>query len=658
MPQRDWRTPATSEGWLIANHRRSLVPAPHLPLPDSLPLSLGLAWLIPLYGFSGMVLALPWACGWFPRNGQRPAAYLNILVTLVAVLHGSLALWQVGSVGTQHLSVPWFAAADLDLRLGLELSRNSLAALELVTVMSLLAQVFGLGYFDKEWAFARFYGLLGFFEGALCGVVLSSNFFLCYFLLEMLTLSTYLLVGFWYAQPLVVTAARDAFLTKRVGDVLMLMSVVALAAWSGSMEFSDLYDWAAAARSSGAVSPLAGTLLGLGLIAGPMGKCAQFPMHLWLDEAMEGPNPASILRNSVVVTAGALVLLKLMPLLQLSLVATDVLLVVGTISAVAGALVALAQVDLKRAFSYGTTSYLGLVFVAIALQRPTIALLLLLCHGLAKALLFMAVGSIIATTNCQDLTEISGIGRRMPATLAAYLVAAAGLVGLLPLGCFWCFAEAVAGLWPSSAPFAGVVLLTNLLTAANLTRVFRAVFLGPRVPKTRRTPEVGWLMALPMVSLTVMVLLTPLLLQRLHPVPGMATVALTAPPAAALAVLASGAIGVAAGSLIPLERFRSRARRAPFRAVQDLLAHDFYTERVYRATVVALVANLARLANWLDQRLVNGLVNGLGRLSLQSAEGLKLGVSGQLQTYVLTVVAAIVLLLISLSTLGLVEVLP
>jgi NAD(P)H-quinone oxidoreductase subunit 5 len=246
-------------------------------LAASLPLSLQLAWLIPIYGFSGMALALPWACGWFPRNGQRPAAYLNILVTLLAVVHGSLALRDVWLTGPHHISLPWFSVADLNLSIGLDLSLNTLSALELVTFMSLIAQIFALGYLDKEWALARFFGLLGFFEGALSGVVLSSNLFICYFLLEMLTLSTYLLVGFWYAQPLVVTAARDAFLTKRVGDVLLLMSVVALASWSGSMEFTDLYSWAAEARASGSISPLAGTLLGLGLIAGPMGKCAQFP---------------------------------------------------------------------------------------------------------------------------------------------------------------------------------------------------------------------------------------------------------------------------------------------------------------------------------------------------------------------------------------------
>jgi len=605
-------------------------------LPPALPLPIQVVWLIPLYGFAGMLLSLPWASGWIKRNGPRPAAYLNLLVTLVAVIHGSLVLREVLQLGPQLVDIPWFRVADLDLHIGFDLTLTNLAALELVTFMSLICQAFALGYLDKEWSLARFYALVGFFEGAMSGVVLSSNLFLSYFLLEMLTLSTYLLVGFWYAQPLVVTAARDAFLTKRVGDVLLLMSVVALAAWAPSLEFRDLYRWAAEEP----LTPLAGTLLGLGLIAGPMGKCAQFPMHLWLDEAMEGPNPASILRNSAVVTCGAFVLLKVMPLLRLSPVAVTVLLVVGTISAVGGALVALAQVDLKRAFSYSTTSFLGLVFVAIAFQQPLLALLLLFSHGLAKALLFMSVGCVIATTNCQDLTELGGLGPRMPATTGAYLVASAGLTGLVPLGCFWTLAQLVDNLLPQAPFFAAVVLLTNALTMLNLVRVFRQVFLDTPHPKTRRTPEVIWLMALPMVSLAVMVLLTPLVIDRLIPQHALAQVSLPA----SLALAASSLVGLAAGSLIRLDRFWSRSVFPPLRTVQDLLAADFYTDRFYRTTIVAFISALARLTNAFDRTVVSGLANRVGQVSLASAETLKLSVSGQLQSYVLTLVAGVVLL--------------
>ena len=159
-------------------------------MSDALPLPLQLIWLVPLYGFSGMLLSLPWATGWIKRNGPRPAAYLNLLVTLLAVLHGSLAISEVVNLGPQHLDFPWFEAADLNLRIGFDLSLTNLAALEFVTTMSLVCQVFALGYLDKEWSLARFYALVGFFEGAMSGVVLSSNLFMSYFLLEMLTLST------------------------------------------------------------------------------------------------------------------------------------------------------------------------------------------------------------------------------------------------------------------------------------------------------------------------------------------------------------------------------------------------------------------------------------------------------------------------------------
>ena len=614
---------------------------------ETLPLPLQLIWLVPLYGFSGMLLSLPWATGWIKRNGPRPAAYLNLLVTLLAVVHGSLVISDVASLGPQHLDFPWFEAADLNLRIGFDLSLTNLAALELVTTMSLVCQVFSLGYLDKEWSLARFYALVGFFEGAMSGVVLSSNLFMSYFLLEMLTLSTYLLVGFWYAQPLVVTAARDAFLTKRVGDVLLLMGVVAVSAWAGSMEFTDLYAWAATAHQDHLITPLAGTLLGLALIAGPMGKCAQFPMHLWLDEAMEGPNPASILRNSVVVTCGAIVLLKLMPVVAVSPLATDVLLAVGSISAIGGGLVALAQVDLKRAFSYSTTSFLGLVFVAIALQQPGLALLLLFAHGLARALQFMSVGSIIAATNCQDLTELGGLGTRMPATKAAFVVGSAGLVGLLPLGGFWCLGLLVEDLRRFTPWFALLFLVTNVLAAANVTRVYRSVFLGPVLPKTKRAPEANWLMALPMVSLTVIVLLLPAIMQRIDPVPGIASFSL---PVAA-SVVASGVIGVLFGAFTPLDAFWSRSRRPVVRMVQDLLAYDFYTPEIYRRTIVNLVASLARLTRWFDVTVVKGGVDGIGRLSMATAEGLKLTVSGQMQSYVLTLILAVVLLIGGLQVL-------
>ena len=591
------------------------------------------SWLLPVYGLFGVVLALPWSMGFIHRTGPRPAAYINIVMTLLAFVHGLLVFQAIWNQGSQELIFSWFKFADLHLELAFDISVLNLGALELITFLSLLAQVFALGYLEKDWALARFYSLMGFFEAAMSGLVLSGSLFLSYSLLEMLTLSTYLLVGFWYAQPLVVTAARDAFLTKRIGDVLLLMGVVALAAMAGSLNFNDLYEWVKTEN----LSPLVGTLLGLALIAGPIGKCAQFPLHLWLDEAMEGPNPASILRNSVVVTCGAYVLIRLQPIVVLSPVTLGVLIALGSLTAIGGSLVALAQIDLKRTLSYSTSAYLGMVFVAVGTEWPGVAITLLLTHAVAKALLFMGVGSIITTTTSQNLTEMGGLWSRMPATTLAFVIGSLGMVGILPLGCFWGLRMGVDFLSQSSPLLALVFLLVNGLTALNLTRVFRLVFLGQSQPKTRRAPEVPWPMAVPMVSLSIVTLLVPVTMARLSLLPPVEYLNL---PVTALMV-AFGVAGVALGAVIPLSKSLSRSRNRPVRILQDLLAYDFYTERLYANTVVAAVGGLSRFSNWFDRYVVDGLVNAVGLASLLGGESLKYSISGQSQLYLFTIMAGV-----------------
>ncbi|NJN19979.1 MAG: NAD(P)H-quinone oxidoreductase subunit F [Leptolyngbya sp. RL_3_1] len=593
-------------------------------------------WLIPVYGLLGAIASLPWSVGLIRRTGPRPAVYINIFMTLVALVHGGLIFRGIWNQGGHEIAITWFQAADLKLILTFDLSVINLGAVELIAGLSLLAQLFALGYLEKDWSLARFFSMMGFFEAAMSGVIMSSSLFFTYALLEMLTLSTYLLVGFWYAQPLVVTAARDAFLTKRIGDALLLMGVVALSALAGSLNFNDLYEWV----KTEDLSPWLATLLGLALIAGPIGKCAQFPLHLWLDEAMEGPNPASILRNSVVVTCGAYVLIRLQPIVVLSPIALGTLVVVGSITAVGASLVALAQIDLKRTLSYSTSAYLGLVFIAVGTEWPGVALMILLTHAVTKALLFMGVGAIILTTSCQNVTELGGLGRKMPATTLAYGVGALGMVGLLPLGCFWGYRLGIDFLWSEHPELVAIFLLVNLLTALNLTRVFRLVFLGEAQPKTRRAPEVAWPMALPMVTLTVFTLLVPLVMQKLYLLPPWAYVN---QPALVMLIL-SGGLGVGIGATVPLSKVLIRSMSRPVRLLQDLLAYDFYTERLYRVTVVGLVRALAIASDWCDRYIVDGLVNSVGFASLLGGESLKYSISGQSQGYLFTIVAGVSLL--------------
>ena len=233
----------------------------------------------------------------------------------------------------------------------------------------MLAQIFAIGYLEMDWGWPRFFGSLSFFEAGLCALLLTDSLFFSYVILELLTLGTYLIVGTWYNQSLVVKGARDAFLTKRIGDLILLPGLVAILPVTGTWNFEALAAWAAD-RTPGSLSPGVELIL-VALVAGPMGKCAQIPLHLWLDEAMEGPLPSTILRNSVVVAGGAWVLLKLQPLLALSPFVNTVLVVVGGTTALVGALIALAQVDVKRALSFLVSSWIGLLFVAVGLGGPT-----------------------------------------------------------------------------------------------------------------------------------------------------------------------------------------------------------------------------------------------------------------------------------------------
>lgn len=594
------------------------------------------SWLLPIYGLFGAIASLPWSIGWVRRTGPRPAAYLNIFMTLVAFVHGFAISRSIWNEPSQQLVFSWLNVADLQISFALNLSVVNLFALELVTGLSLLAQIFALGYMEKDWALARFYSLMGFFEGAMSGIVLSGSLFLSYSLLEMLTLSTYLLVGFWYAQPLVVTAARDAFLTKRIGDILLLMGVVTLSALAGSLNFNDLYEWVKTAN----LPPLTVNLLGLALIAGPLGKCAQFPLHLWLDEAMEGPNPASILRNSVVVTCGAYVLLQLQPIVVLFPLALQTLILIGAVTAVGASLVALAQIDIKRTLSYSTSAYLGLVFIAVGCEWPGAALILLFTHAIAKALLFMGTGSIILTTNSQNVTEMGGLSRKMPVTTLAFAIGSLGMTGVLPLGCFWGLRLGIDFLWQSHPVLVGVFLVVNTLTTLNLMRVFRLVFLGEAQPKTRRAPEVMWPMAVPMVTLIIFILVLPLVMGKLSLLPPWEYLNIPA----TLTLVFSGGVGVVLGAVVPLSKTLTRSLNRPIRILQDLLAYDFYTDRIYRMTFVLAIDSLARLSSWFDRYVVDGLVNAVGLVSLLGGEGLKYSISGQSQLYLFTIIAGVSLL--------------
>ena len=628
-----------------------------MPDPASNPAAMTLlpaqtAWLIPLYPLLASLLSLLWSPGLISRTGPRPCGYLNLLLGSVAFVHSAAALMALHSnsgAGSSAIYRPltfgWTWLQTAGLRIGFDglITEPALIAMTVITALHVLVQIYSIAYLEMDWGWPRFFGSLSFFEAGLCALVLTDSLFFSYVILELLTLGTYLIVGTWYNQPLVVKGARDAFLTKRIGDLILLAGLVALLPLTGTWNFHGLQAWAADQANNQIPLPAGFSLIVLALIAGPMGKCAQIPLHLWLDEAMEGPLPSTVLRNSVVVVGGAWVLLRLQPLVEMVPLVQSVLVVVGGTSAVVGALIALAQIDVKRALSFLVTSWMGLLFVAVGLGGISVADHLMLVYPLPMALMLMAVGAIVLTNVTQDLTQLGGLWSKRPLMGLAFLSGAAGLIALPPFGGFAALRELLELTAASQHPLllGGLVLVTNALISAGLIRVFGLIFAGQPTPFTIRSPEVLWLMALPTLLLMGLVLHLPQLLVRngvfaMDPLPGWGVMALP--------LLVSTLLGGGLSAVFYLRPHPLAQLPAALGGLQDWLSHDMQTERFYHRTVVALVLLLARLSRWSELRLVDGFSGATGGAAMVGARRLSLTTSGRSQAYALTLVLGVLLM--------------
>ncbi len=393
--------------------------------------------------------------------------------------------------------------------------------------------------------------------------------------------------------------------------------------------------WAQTAK----LDPTVATLLTLALIAGPMGKCAQFPLHLWLDEAMEGPLPATILRNTVVVETGAWILIKLQPVIALSPIGLKTTIAVGAATAVGASLIAIAQIDIKRTLSYIVSSYMGLVFIAVGTGQAQTALTLIFAYTFAMGLLVMSIGSVVWNSITQDVRALGGLWGKRPISAISFIVGSAGLVGLPPFGCFWALEDFTSGLWQTHPFLLGIVLFVNGVTAFGLVRVFGLVFGGKPKQMTERSPEVHWPFILPMTVLMGFTLHVPHLLATWQVLPG-ASLNYTA---TGLLVL-STAIGIGAGAFVYLNEKWEKPVRIGSQALQDFFAYDFYTAKLYRVTVIFAVGLVSQIISWVDRNIVDGFVNLIGFATVFGGQSLKYNVTGQTQFYALTILFGVALL--------------
>jgi len=566
----------------------------------------------------------------------------SMLLAFVAFAHVA-AGWASGVAVRETVNFTWFQAGTASVALGWVLDPLSAVMLVMVTFVGLLIFIYSTGYMAHDENFTRFFCFLSLFAGAMLGLVISNSILLLFMCWELVGLTSYLLIGFWYHKPSAAAAAKKAFMTTRVGDVLFFLGIVWLFAQSGTLLF---YNNGAGSMEGWALGGLISAHAGLGLtaagaiglliFAGAVGKSGQFPLHVWLPDAMEGPTPVSaLIHAATMVAAGVYLVARVYPLMQAGAAANGtstaliVITWVGSITAVFAALIAIAQNDIKRILAYSTVSQLGYMMAGLGIGGVAVGMFHLITHAFFKSLLFLGAGSVIhGCHEEQDVRHMGGLKAYMPWTFVTYAIAMLALCGFpLLFSGFWskdAILESAKGWDISKGPYY-LLVFGAVLTAFYMTRQVSYVFFGKwrGHHPAHESPRV---MVLPMAILAFFAVALgaigtpawPWFRSFLEGHGAEANLSVFGEPAF-LMLLGTSCIVVFLGIGIAwwLYGNRSPAAEEPDALEKAVpwawagLRDRLYVDEFYDVTVIAFYRAWARVADWLDRRVWGGIVAGI-----------------------------------------------
>ncbi len=389
----------------------------------------------------------------------------------------ALSLWALSSViGSDNHEVviapfSWLTIGDLRIEPGIILDGLTAIMLAVITIVALMVNIYSMGYMKGDPGFERYYAVLSLFSASMIGLVLSDNLFITFIFWELVGLCSYLLIGFWFQRPAAANAAKKAFIVTRIGDFGFLAAILVLFANTGTLDIRELNELAVVGILAGSVL----TWAALGIFLGAVGKSAQFPLHVWLPDAMEGPTPVSaLIHAATMVAAGVFLVARTYPIFEHSTTALTTVAVIGGVTAIFAASMGLVMHDMKRVLAYSTVSQLGYMMLGLGTGGVAIAMFHLVNHAFFKSLLFLGSGSVNHATSTFDLRQMGGLKKYMPKTYWTMLIASLSMAGIWPLAGFFSKDEIIAG--SSSQPILmALALVTVFLTAFYM---FRLMFLG------------------------------------------------------------------------------------------------------------------------------------------------------------------------------------
>jgi NADH-quinone oxidoreductase subunit L len=569
-----------------------------------------------------------------------------------------------------ELTTNWLSISNLNIDFGLKLDALSLMMMLIVTGVGGAIHIYSFGYMREDRGFSRFFACLSLFTFSMLGIVLANNFIQLFIFWELVGVSSYLLIGFWFEKPSAADAAKKAFFTNRLGDFGFLLGILVVWTALGSLNFSALQQTLAA--NPAALGTLA-SVAGLLIFCGAMGKSAQFPLHVWLPDAMEGPTPVSaLIHAATMVAAGVYMLCRVFFILTPD--ALHVIAYIGGFTALLAALIAVQQNDIKRILAYSTLSQLGYMVMAVGLSGPAPAMFHLTTHAFFKALLFLGAGSvIIALHHEQDIWKMGGLRKKMPVTFWTFLFATLALCGVPPFSGFYSKDSILAqALEQKNYPLFALGVAVAGLTTFYMFRLFYVAFLGERrtgvapVSHFKEPAQAGDeslrqagslsyelhesppVMAWPLRMLAVFAVIGGVIgiseifagqfISGAHVEPDSTFLQkLLEPFAHAPVVAIIGLLAVAAGFIAARMLYRNAANDplpAKLGAFASWMRDRFYFDEIYEATFIRAHDFIAAVMDWIDRWLVDWACIGLVRGGTDfSGRALRLMQTGNLQTY-------------------------
>ncbi|MGV3755270.1 MAG: NADH-quinone oxidoreductase subunit L [Verrucomicrobiota bacterium] len=607
-----------------------------------------IAWLILLLPLVAAAIT-----GLFTQKNQKLSAMLSIAASAAAFLV-SLILFFGFSEPDKH-GIPitpwsWISVGDLKIDIGLKLDALSKMMLLIVTGVGTAIHVFSYSYMHEDRCFSRFFSHLSLFMFSMLGIVLADNLLMMFIFWELVGVSSYLLIGFWYEKPSAGDAAKKAFLTNRIGDFGFILGILVVWGLLGTLNFQQLE--MKLVKDPAALGAMA-TAAGLLLFCGAMGKSAQFPLHVWLPDAMEGPTPVSaLIHAATMVAAGVYMLCRVFFILNVT--GSEALIYIawiGGVTALLAALMAVQQNDIKRILAYSTLSQLGYMVMAVGLHAPGAAMFHLTTHAFFKAMLFLGAASVIhALHHEQDIWKMGGLKERMPITFWTFAIGTLALCGVPPFSGFYSKDEILAAAADlahhGSIPLFVIAALVAVLTTFYMGRLFFVAFLGKAKSESAdHAHESPALMTLPLQFLAVLSVVAGIIgisgfyghfFGHEHHSSGFPNNILEPfghAPVAAFSGLAAVGIGGLAAFLL-YNNATSDKFTAKFKTLSKLMSNRFYFDELYEKLIKVSQEALASFADAVDRWIIAGLlVRGVHGGTELTGRVLRLVQSGNLQTY-------------------------